>query len=303
MTAVESRVESRVVEVGGFATHVLEAGPGRVGSGGGDRHGAVLLLHGGAWGECAATAWTPVLERLGERRRVVAPDFLGFGDSAKIRDFADPLGLMSRHTGALVAALGLTDVHVVGLSMGGSVALHALTQELALMSARTLTLVSAGGAPIPPDVRARLGQWDGSVDGMREQVRLAFADPALADDDDFVRARVEAALRPGAYEAFAALGLRGPRPPAPPQPPDLSRLSLPVLVMAGAKDAIKPAGWADGFVEALPDGRLEVEPGSGHCPQIEAPDWFVSVLEAFLDRSADHSLHAGTPTGSTSTSP
>lgn len=298
MTAVESRVESRIVEVGGFATHVLEAGPRRDSRGGGSSgsDGAVLLLHGGAWGECAATAWTPILERLGERRRVVAPDFLGFGDSAKIRDFADPLGLMSRHTGALVSTLGLTGVHVVGLSMGGSVALHALTQELALMSARTLTLVSAGGAPIPPDVRARLGRWDGSVDGMRDQVRLAFADPALAADDDFVQARVDAALRPGAYEAFAALGLRGPRPPAPPQPPDLSRLTLPVLVMAGSKDAIKPAGWTDGFVEELPDGRLEVEPASGHCPQIEAPDWFVSVLEAFLDISAGDLAHAGSST-------
>lgn len=272
-------VRSRVVDVNGFATHLLEAGPEDA-----PAEGAVLLLHGGAWGECAATAWTPALERLGERRRVVAPDFLGFGDSAKIRDFTDPLGLMSRHTGAVVAGLGLSDVDVVGLSMGGSVALHALTQDPPLIPARSLTLVSAGGAPITPDVRARLGSWDGTVDGMRDQVRLAFADPALAQDDEFVQARVDAALRPGAYEAFAALGLRGPRPPAPPQPPDLSRLTLPVLVVAGALDAVKPTGWTDGFVESLPDGRLAVAEASGHCPQIEAPDWFVDTVERFLSQ-------------------
>lgn len=274
-------VESRFVDVNGFATHVLEAGADRRGDG-----GSVLLLHGGAWGECAATAWTSTLERLGDRYHVIAPDFLGFGDSAKIRDFADPLGLMSRHTGALVAALGLSDVHVAGLSMGGSVAMHALTQDPPLVPARTLTLVSAGGAPIAPDVRARLGRWDGSVDGMRDQIRLAFADPALARDDAFVQARVDAALRPGAYEAFAALGLRGPRPPSPPPPPDLSRLSLPVLVVAGARDEIKPAGWTDGFVEALPDGRLATEAASGHCPQIEAPDWFADTVDRFLQGAA-----------------
>jgi pimeloyl-ACP methyl ester carboxylesterase len=280
-----AEVRSRVVDVNGFTTHLLEAGPE-----GAPAEGGVLLLHGGAWGECAATAWTSVVERLGERRRVVAPDLLGFGDSAKIRDFVDPLGLMSRHTAALAAELGLSEVDVVGLSMGGSVALHALTQDPPLVPARTLTLVSAGGAPIAPDVRARLGRWDGSVDGMREQVRLAFADPALAEDDAFVGARVDAALRPGAYEAFAALGLRGPRPPAPPQPPDLSRLRVPVLVVAGARDAIKPAGWTDGFVQSLPDGRLAVAEDSGHCPQIEEPDWFVDTVEQFLSRST-----VGTP--------
>jgi pimeloyl-ACP methyl ester carboxylesterase len=268
------------IEVGGFVTHVLESGRDNA------VRGTVLLLHGGAWGECAATAWRSTLERLGEHRHVVAPDLLGFGRSAKIRDFTDPLGLMSRHTGALVAALGLPDVDVVGLSMGGSVALHALTRQPPLVAARTLTLVSAGGAPIAPEVRARLGQWDGTVDGMREQVRLAFADPALAEDDAFVTERVEAALEPGAYEAFAALGLRGPRPPAPPPAPDPARLDLPVLVVAGGRDAVKPPGWADGLVAALPDGRLETEPGSGHCPQIEAPDWFVDTLVGFLDDAA-----------------
>lgn len=269
-------VEHRVVPVGGFDTHVLEAGRDHGGP-------PLLLLHGGAWGECAATAWPPVIERLGSGRHVVAPDLLGFGDSAKIRDFVDPLGLMARHTAALAAVLDLADVDVVGLSMGGSVALHALTHDPPLLRARSLTLVSAGGAAIPPEVRARLGRWDGTVEGMREQVRLAFADPSWAADDAVVTSRVEAALRPGAYEAFAALGLRGPCPPAPPPAPDLARLSVPVLVVAGARDALKPPGWAETLAQALPGARLAVEPEAGHCPQIEAPDWFARVLADFLD--------------------
>jgi pimeloyl-ACP methyl ester carboxylesterase len=267
-----------IVDVGGFATHVLEAGSGLGGT-------PVLFLHGGAWGESAATAWAPVLDRLGSRRRCIAPDALGFGRSAKIRDFVDPVGLMSRHTGGLLRTLGLdgVEVEVVGLSMGGAMAVHALTQDPPVIRARTLTLVSAGGAPIPPEVRARLGQWDGTVEGMRDQIGLAFADPRFREDDSFVEARVDTALQPGAYEAFAALGLRGPRPPAPPAPPDLSRLTLPVLVVAGGRDALKPRGWAEDLVAALPDARLEVEPGSGHCPQVEATDWFVAALERFLD--------------------
>lgn len=242
----------------------------------------VVLVHGGAWGESAATTWTPTLRALGERRHVVAYDVAGFGHSAKLRDFADPIGFMAAQLAAVVTALDVAEVDLVGLSMGGSLCLAALTAEPPLLRARSLVLVSAGGAAISPEIRARLGRFDGSHESMREQIALGFADPRWAADEAFVTERVDSALLPGAYEAFAALAIRSPRGGAPPPPPDLTRLRLPVLVVAGGRDAIKPPGWAEPFVAALPDGRLHVEPLAGHCPQIEAAESFVAAVETFL---------------------
>lgn len=56
------------VETRGFTTHVAECGKGP----------PLLLLHG--WPEFWAT-WEPMFDRLGDRYRLIAPDFRGFGES------------------------------------------------------------------------------------------------------------------------------------------------------------------------------------------------------------------------------
>lgn len=272
-------IAAETVSAAGVRTALLRAGADLPGP-------AVVLVHGGAWGESAATAWQPTLAALGEHRHVIAYDVPGFGHSDKIRDFADPMGFMAAHLGALAGALDLGVVDLVGLSMGGSLCLVALTAQPPLLQVRRLVLVSAGGAPIEPAMRVRLAAFDGTPDSMRAQIALAFADPSWARDEAFVAQRVETALLPGAYEAFAALSIRSPRPAPAPPPPELARLRLPVLVVAGGADAIKPAGWAEPLVAALPEGRLHVEPAAGHCPQLEAPESFVAAVAAFLASDA-----------------
>ncbi len=269
-----------LVDVAGVSTHYVAAGLHHQGT-------PVVLIHGGAWGESAVTTWGDTVAALGTQRPVVAYDVPGFGHSAKLVDLADPLGFMARHLGALVTALGFDAVDLIGLSMGGSVALSALTARPPLLTARSLVLVSAGGAPIPADVRSNLAAFDGTTESMRAQIGLAFADPAWRLDDAFVARRVEAALLPGAYEAFAALGIRSPRPSASPVPSDLSLLRQPTLVVAGGRDAIKPAGWAAPFVAGLPDARLHVEADAGHCPHLERPESFRAVVTGFLDAISD----------------
>ncbi|MBW8485855.1 alpha/beta fold hydrolase [Actinomadura parmotrematis] len=275
MTGV--RVRALDAEIDGATTRYLEAGEGP----------PLVLLHGGAWGECAATAWTANLAPLAAAgRRVIAPDWLGFGGTAKIVDFADRAGRMLRHLARLLEALDVAEADVVGLSMGGSHLLRDRTSPRPLLPVRRMVLVSAGGPPLAGPVLRELMDFDGTAESMRAQVRFAFADPAWADDDATVLPRLEAALAPGAYEAFASLALRAPGavPPPPGDPFDYDRIDVPVLLTAGTADRLKPVGQIREAARRIPGARLELFPGCGHCPQIEAADAWNAAVLAFLDK-------------------
>jgi pimeloyl-ACP methyl ester carboxylesterase len=62
----------------------------------------------------------------------------------------------------------------------------------------------------------------------------------------------------------------------------LSAIQCPVLVATGEDDLIAPPRYARQLVEKLPQARLELLPGVGHAPPIEAPRLFNQVLRTFL---------------------
>lgn len=106
---------SQLVTTPRLAIHTLVAGP--------EHAPVVVLIH----GNCSSSGfWVPLIDRLGERHRVIAPDFRGYGDSEAapidatrgVRDFSDDLH-------ALLTALHIdTPVTLVGWSVGGGVAMQ-----------------------------------------------------------------------------------------------------------------------------------------------------------------------------------
>lgn len=57
-------------------------------------------------------------------------------------------------------------------------------------------------------------------------------------------------------------------------------LQVPVLVVHGAEDP-RPVWAPDTMVQALPDARVEIVPGAGHLPWVDAPARTATVLRAF----------------------
>src|SRR5499425_3840494 len=93
-----------------------------------DRTGpAVLFVHGNV---SSSLFWQPAMLPLPERYRPLAIDLRGFGDTDPepvdatrgLRDYADDLA-------AAIDALGLPQVHLVGWSMGGGVAMQYLADR------------------------------------------------------------------------------------------------------------------------------------------------------------------------------
>src|SRR5271170_4157596 len=101
-------IESRTAVIDGLHTSYLEAGHGD----------PVILLHGGEFGVSAEIGWEKTMPALAERYRVLAPDMLGFGRSAKVIHFNDGRGMRIRHIARYYNELGVGSEHFVGNTTG-----------------------------------------------------------------------------------------------------------------------------------------------------------------------------------------
>ena len=100
---------------------------------------ALLLIHGMAG---SSETWRAVLPQLSSRYRVVAPDLLGHGQSAKPRgDYS--LGAFAVWLRDLLDELGISRATIIGQSLGGGVAMQFVYQHPDYCE--RLILISSGG--------------------------------------------------------------------------------------------------------------------------------------------------------------
>jgi len=272
-------VERKSVVVDGLVTGYLEAGHGD----------PVVLLHGGEFGASADLGWEHTIGALAAHHRVLAPDMVGYGHSAKVVDFVDGRGLRIRHVARFCEVMGVDSAHFVGNSMGAINLLVDTTSETPVLPVRSLALICGGGAIQRNEHADALYDYDGSMDAMRRIVVALFFDPGYPADDAYVQRRYESSTAPGAWEAIAAARFRRPglTPPATPSTERAyERISVPTLVVEGGGDKLLPAGWAADIASRIAGARSAVVDGAGHCPQLERPDVVNGLLLEFLEGSS-----------------
>ena len=126
----------------------------------------VLFVHGNV---SSSLFWQPTMLALPEGYRPLAVDLRGFGETdPEPVDATRGLGDYADDLAAVIEALGLTSVHLVGWSMGGGVVLQYLTERPAAHQAASVTLV----APVSPygfggtfGTEGTLGDPDGAGSG------------------------------------------------------------------------------------------------------------------------------------------
>lgn len=271
---MSATAQHRSIMVNGLTTSYWEAGEGA----------PLVLLHGGEFGASAELGWERVIDELAVDRRVIAPDVLGFGDSAKVADFADGRGFRIRHIAALLVELGVKSADFVGNSMG-AVMLLVDASRTRLLPIRRLVAICGGGDILPNEYSAALADYDATLEGMRRIVRALFADESYAADDAYVKRRWESSILPGAWEAVAAARFRRPGYVSTGSGGEIDypAVSVPTLLVEAELDKLKPAGWAAEVAATIPGARSTVISGSGHCPQLEQPEQTIAVLRDFLD--------------------
>ena len=269
---------SRTVIVDGIRTHYWEAGEGR----------AVVLLHSGEFGARAEFTWERTVASLSSFYRVVAPDWLGFGETEKIVDFGAPKARMLRHMARFLDVIDIGPAAFVGSSMGGTVLLEVLSQINPSWNAEVAVVVSGGGFVPFNAARKALVGYNGDLEGMRAIVSNLFHDQSFAADDAYVARRHRASIQPGSWEATAAARLRLPGAPQRDQMygkldiTDYEQVRVPVLLVAGAQDKLREPGYAKTIHARISGSRLKLMQGCGHMPQLERPEEFNSAVIDFL---------------------
>ncbi len=288
---------SRRVSVRGLDYHVrtIEPGPGRddpAGPGGPAARAPVALLHGFSG---SSEDWGPTATRLAsEGHAAHAIDLPGHGSTGTPHEAARfSARETARDLAQVAAALGLTEAHWIGYSMGGRVALH-----LALMfPARAASLILESASPgIADDAeRAARRTEDDALAGRIESLGVAwfaehweslpiFASQAALPEPARATLRARRLLNSPAGLAGSLRGLgQGMQEYLMPRLPEISR---PVLFLSGALDA-KYGALAEGMAGAIAGAEHVTIPGAGHNIHLEQPEPFARALLDRLGRFED----------------
>jgi pimeloyl-ACP methyl ester carboxylesterase len=246
----------------------------------------LLLVHGSG---ASGASWSPVVPALAAHHHVIRIDLPGCGQSPPARSYDVPA--QARRVAAVLDDLGLSPVTTVAHSSGGYVATALAEQRPDLVSA--LALVSTGPRldallPQPVILRVLLAPpfgpllWSRRSDAMIRRGINATAARAVDVPDDLV-----ADLRGITYRTFRTVLRRNTAYVAERSVPErLAALEVPVLVIFGTADPRWEPSSAH-LYDPVPNTRVELLPGVGHIPMLEASEATSALLLSFTASSAD----------------
>jgi pimeloyl-ACP methyl ester carboxylesterase len=236
-------------------------------------------------------SWEDVLNLLSADMDVVAYDRRGFGSTTFKAERHDQLADLL----AVLEALQLGQVVLVGNSRGGQIALDFTLAHPERVAALILVAPAVSGAPAVEDseidpVEAAI--WEileaadaaGALDALNlGEIRLWVDGPHAAEG------RVGGERRQLALD-MNRIALHAESPGHEPElPPDawsrLDELRCPVLVVVGDLDLLHIQQRCRQLVSRIPGAELCVMVGAAHLPGFEQPEAFSSVLRDFLLRS------------------
>jgi pimeloyl-ACP methyl ester carboxylesterase len=283
---VAKTIEDGWVEVDGLRIHYLKAGEGDA---------PVLLLHGGGY-DSASLSYKQTIGPISKRHRVIAPDWPGYGQSDKPKmEYTTEYyeGFLSR----LMYVLGLEKASLVGISMGGAIALGfslrspKRVEKLVLVDSHGLGGEVPGGVASEALVQVPLLNrllWEAlkrSRKMVEQSLRTVFYDPE-AITESLVDEVYQLAKEPGAGRAWRSwqeneIGREGLHTNFVDR---LPTLAVPTLILHGAEDKYVPAAWARRAHTLIEGSELNVLPRCGHWLTLERPGEFNRAVLGFLAR-------------------
>ena len=283
---LQTEVQEIWLDVDGMRIHCLTAG---------ESGSPVILLHGGGI-DSATLSWGEVIVPLSTHHRVFAPDLPGYGlsDRPDIQYTMDFYVSFVQH---LLDVLHLEKVSLIGLSLGGAIAL-ALTLRSPIRAEKLVPVDTYG---IQDKVAAHrlsylyvhlpcldeLSYWlMGKSRSMVRWILLAglIYNPAHLSDELIDRV-YQTAREPRAGKAFISLqrsdvrwnGLRSNFTAR------LHEITVPTLMVHGAQDRAVPLAYAKLAHALMPKSELYIMQGCRHWPPRENPEEFNRVVGDFLD--------------------
>lgn len=244
----------------------------------------VLLNH---WGAVLDNFDPRIVDGLSRRHRVIAIDYRGIGGSGGKAPVT--VAEMAQDTIALIRAMGLSSVDLLGFSLGGFVAQQVVLDAPDLV--RRLILTGTGPAGGRGIDRVGRVSWPLILKGLLTRrdpkYYLFFTASARSRQaaSDFLQRLEErrndrdTPASPTAFlrqlKAITAWGRQTPQ--------DLGQIQIPVLVANGDSDIMVPTPNSGDLAHRLPDATLIIYDDAGHGGIFQYHAEFVRDALAFLN--------------------
>ena len=225
----------------------------------------LLCIHGWPMSSATFTSLADALPHV----NVVSPDLPGFG-GASDDGFDHSMDAYADYICELAAALP-APIHLLGLSMGGKIAMHIAARQPAWLQSLILLAPSYPDATIvsPDALTSQLAAF-ANVDAKTALVS------GWASDTDPLVAWAQLASR-DAYAWWLTDG----------RPADIANvvgdISVPTLVMHGENDPLRtPDALRERIVDRIPNAELMVVAGASHCIQLDQPHITAGILHDWM---------------------
>ncbi|MDN3427236.1 alpha/beta hydrolase [Planococcus sp. APC 4016] len=276
MMTTTANISSKFMEVNGINTHYHEEGTGEE---------TIILIHGSGPGVSAYANWRLIIPPLSENYHVFAPDIIGFGETDKRENGDYPVELWVEHLIGFIEAVADGPVYLVGNSMGGALSMHVASRRPDLV--KKLVLMGAvGNHHEISEALDRIWGYEASLEEMRELIKLFSYNQEAANNEELVRLRYEASMRPDVKQSFEAMF------PEPRQQKldelalsddAIRNIQIPALLFHGLNDQVIPIERTSyRLIELLPHAELHVFNECGHWTQIEKTEPFVEHILSFI---------------------
>lgn len=223
--------------------------------------------------------------------RVIAPDLPGHGESSYNQSFTYDFAQQAQWLDEFIKALDLKDIHIMGNSMGGGIALlysHAQPQNVA-----SITLIDAAGVypPKASDLQKIIDAGGKNplivnsledFDTLREfaMAKQPFL-PWPATNVLARRAQARNEINIKIFEDIHAVAEKAKHSDE--HLKMLEQIKQPVLILWGEKDRALDVSSVAVFENYLPDSRSYIFPDLGHAPMLEAPGDSAELVLEFVE--------------------
>jgi 3-oxoadipate enol-lactonase len=225
----------------------------------------------------------PQMEALSATRRVIAPDFPGFGRSPRTPAQPD-VGYYAGCVRTLLDRLEIPRVVLGGVSMGGYVAFECVRS----FPERISGLILANTRPDADTEEAREARKGMALRVAQEgigvlvdlQMERLLSPQTRAENEDLVERARSIILENTPDGAVAALGAMRERPDS---TATLGGINVPTLVVGGAEDTISSPEVMGEMAARIPNAHHVTLPNVGHLSNLEDSRGFNQALTEFLE--------------------
>jgi pimeloyl-ACP methyl ester carboxylesterase len=249
----------------------------------------ILCLHGlGA----SIFSWRHFIAPFSQTNKLILVDFKGSGKSPKPRDADYSIQKKADEIFNLILEEDLTNLTLIGNSLGGAVALMLaikLGEQKPNRLSKLVLIDSAGDKNEIPShlklLRSKLGTLIVYLTPCKLAAKMTLR-MCYYDQKKPTREQVEAYAGPMAGKGGRYALLQTAKECIPSNVDEilarLNTIAVPTLILWGREDKVTPLKIAELLHQAIPNSTLEIIEQCGHIPQEEKPEETIALISSFL---------------------